>query len=114
MKIFIFLIILLFNLSVRCEVVNSCGSDNFKTSNNEPSTKEDCKDPEEAACKIVTVKINGNTKKFCAIIHGKYNDEDVLKEVGNLINGEVAVEGKGFMIKEKYTFSLLIGLLLLF
>ena len=114
MKIFIFLIILLFNLSISSEVVNSCGSDKFKTSNDEPSTKEDCNDPDEAACKIVTVTISGNTKKFCAIIHGKYNDDNVLEEVGNLISGKVTVEGKGFMIKEKYAFSLLIGLLLLF
>ena len=84
------------------KVVNSCGAENIKASNNQPNKVDDCKDPEEPACKFVTVQKDDDIKKFCAIIHGKYNDEEVISEVNQLINGKITVEGKGFYVKAEY------------
>ena len=84
------------------KVVNSCGAENIKASNTQPNKVDDCKDPEEPACKFVTVQKDDDIKKFCAIIHGKYNDEEVISEVNQLINGKITVEGKGFYVKAEY------------
>ena len=110
MKYFIFLFALNYFIKISSsQVVNSCG---LKTSQ-EPSSKEKCKDPEEPACKMVTIKINDQEKKFCAIIHGKYNDVQVWEEVEKLINGKVNVEGNGFMINLNYIIILFFNIFLL-
>ena len=84
------------------QVVNACGSDDIKKSTSEPNTEEDCKDNEEAACKLVEITKNSITKKYCAIIHGKYNDQDVISDVKSLIGAdELKVSGKSFIIKTK-------------
>ena len=101
MKIFIFLITLVYFNKISSQVVNSCGLKDTRM----PNISDDCKDDEEPACKMVTIEPNGdpqNKKKFCAIVHGKYNDEQVLKEVGELIKGKVTVEGNGFVINLNY------------
>ena len=100
MKFFILLIALnyVIKMTSSSPVVNSCG----KKTSDEPNGENDCKDTDEPACKFVTVTINGETKKFCAIIHGKYNDKQVLEEVGQLIGGTVNVQGNGFMINLNY------------
>jgi len=110
MKFFIFLIALIYfnNASSNDPVVNSCG----KKGPDQPNSENDCKDGEEPACKMVKVTLNGKTKKFCAIIHGKYNDLDVKKEVENLINGTVEVTGKGFMINLNCIFVLFFTILI--
>ena len=111
MKYFIFLFALNYfiKISSSTQVVNSCG----KKTSEEPSTLEDCKDPEEPACKRVAVTINGEEKKFCAIIHGKYNDEQVLEDVKDLIKGDVRVEGNGYMINLNYIIILFFTIFLL-
>ena len=98
MKFFIFLIALNYFIKIGNQVVNSCG----KKSSDQPTGENECKDPDEPACKFVTISIGNNTKQFCAIIHGKYNDEKVWTEVGDLINGTVRVAGNGFMINLNY------------
>ena len=45
-----------------------------------PNKKEDWTEHYEPACRLVNIIKNGQNKKFYAIIHGKYNDEDVRKE----------------------------------
>ena len=110
MKFFIFLIALIYfnNISSNTQVVNSCG----KKGTEQPTSENDCKDDEEPACKMVTVALNGQseTKSFCAIIHGKYND--VLDEVGDLIHGHVTVTGNGFMINLNCIFILFFTILM--
>ena len=94
-------------------VVNSCGIDKVKLSQNQPDSIKDCEDDEnEPACKLVTVYKNnktieeGNTidKKFCAVIHGKYNDKNVLDSVKSVIGRTVTVEGNGKFFKFKFIF----------
>ena len=103
MKCFLFLflffnIIELLQSETVLQVVNSCGN----PTSGIPSKKEDCKDNDEPACKFVTIKKGQDEKKFCAIIHGKYNDEGVINEVKNLINAEeVIVEGENFIMGTK-------------
>ena len=111
MKYFIFLFALNYfiKISSSTQVVNSCG----KKGSDEPSKVEECKDPDEPACKMVKVDINGQKKIFCAIIHGKYNDDQVLDEVKQLINGTVKVEGNGYMINLNYIIILFFTILLL-
>ena len=112
MKFFIFLIALIYfnNISSNTQVVNSCG----KKGTEQPTSENDCKDAEEPACKMVTVALDGQseTKRFCAIIHGKYNDEQVLLEVGKLIHGNVTVTGNGFMINLNCIFILFFTILM--
>ena len=111
MKYFIFLFALNYfiKISSSTQVVNSCG----KKTSDEPSKVEECKDLEEPACKMVTVTINKEKKKFCAIIHGKYNDDQVLKDVRALIDGDVEVEGNGYMINLNYIIILFFTIFLL-
>ena len=104
MKCFLFLF-LFFNIIELLQsesvppVVNSCGN---PPDTGIPSKKEDCKDDDEPACKFVTIRKGGDDKKFCAIIHGKYNDDGVINEVKNLINAnEVIVEGANFIMGTK-------------
>ena len=110
MKFFIFLIALIYfnNASSNDPVVNSCG----KKGSEQPNSENDCKDVEEPACKMVKVTLNRKTKQFCAIIHGKYNDEQVLEEVNKLINGTVEVTGNGFMINLNCIFILFFTILM--
>ena len=110
MKFFILLITLNYFIKISSsnQVVNSCG---IKTSD-EPKGESECKDKDEPACKFVTVTINGENKKFCAIIHGKYNDGQVLEEVGQLIGGTVTVEGNGFIINLNYIIILFFTILM--
>ena len=111
MKYFIFLFALNYfiKISSSTQVVNSCGKKDSK----EPILSEECKDREEPACKMVTVEINKQIKNFCAIIHGKYNDDQVLKEVNALINGTVKVVGNGYMINLNYIIILFFIIFLL-
>ncbi len=111
MKFFIFLIVLIYfnNASTNDPVVNSCG----KKGTDQPNSENDCKDVEEPACKMVTVTLKDQPpKSFCAIIHGKYNDEQVLREVGALIEGDVKVTGNGFMINLNCIFILFFTILM--
>ena len=97
------------------KVVNSCGSDKYKISSDSPNNPEDCKDKDEPACKLVSITkgLNGQeSKKYCAIIHGKYNDNEVLKDVGDLIKATVIVEGNGPITKIKYIIYFLCIILL--
>ena len=113
MKYFIFLLVLNYFIKISSsstKVVNSCGL----TTSDEPKKLEDCKDPNEPACKMVTVTIDKIKKKFCAIIHGKYNDDQVLKEVIELIKGDnVTVEGNGYMYNLNYIIILFFTIFLL-
>ena len=96
-------------------VVNSCGK--LKTEQKEPTSKTDCEDADEPACKFVTVykKIevtdpeSDRDKRFCAVIHGKASDKSVLDSVAKLIGRKVEIEGNGKSIKFKLL--LIIGLL---
>ena len=114
MKYFIFLLVLNYFIKISSsstKVVNSCGL----TTSDQPTCKEQCKDPNEPACKMVTVEIDHIQKKFCAIIHGKYNDDQVLKEVKDLIKGDdvtVTVEGNGYMYNLNYIIILFFTILL--
>ena len=75
------------------KVVNSCGSSKYKTSTDMPKSKEDCNDGDEPNCRFVTIKKDNDEKKFCAIIHGKYNDKDILDEVKEIIKADdISVE----------------------
>ena len=110
MKIYVLFTFILLNYSFQETeplVVNSCGNKEYKTTNSMPKKKEDCKDDDEPACKLVNVTKNNIEKRFCAIIHGKYNDKDVIKEVEDLINAKITVEGKGFNSRVEYLLLLL-------
>ena len=107
MKIFLFLIILLFFSQEETiqRVVNSCGNIDYKRTGKMPESPEDCKDDDEPACKLVKITKNNRDKNFCAIIHGKYNDDDVIKEVRALVDAEkIEVLGSSF-IRNKYILS---------
>ena len=106
MKIFLFLIILLFfsQVSNVDKVVNSCGNDDHKTTGKMPNEKEDCKDLDEPACRLVNITKNGQNKRFCAIIHGKYNDKDVINEIKKLIKADYLDVLESSFIKNKYIF----------
>ena len=87
-------------------VVNSCGN-KFKTTQNQPQTQEDCKDDDEPACKLVIVYETNSDKadkQFCAVIHGKANDNTVLDSVKKLIGRKVEIKGNGKSIKFKLLF----------
>ena len=94
MKFLLFLIcILIYFCRNSQSVVNSCGSNDVKNNTKIPDNVNDCKDPQESSCRFITVEKKGmETKKFCGIIHGKYNDREVIKEVNELINGKITVE----------------------
>ena len=112
MKYFIFLLLLNYFIKISSsstKVVNSCGL----TTSDQPTSKEQCKDREEPACKMVTVEINKQIKNFCAIIHGKYNDDQVLDEVKQLINGTVNVVGNACMNNLNYIIILFFIIFLL-
>ena len=102
---FFLLFFLLFQESINdsnnTKVVNSCGNDDLKYSNNMPKVKEDCEDKGEPFCKYVKITKDNISKAFCAIIHGKYNDKSVLDEVKKLIKAdEVSVSGSStYVIK---------------
>ena len=89
------------------KVVNSCGNDEFKISSSMPNKPEDCIDSEEPACKFVSITKGDKEKRFCAIILGKYKDDDVKIEVEILINAKIKIEGKGFYNKIEYMLILL-------
>ena len=93
------------------KVINSCGND-FKTKNDMPTKKEDCKDDNEIYCKFVTITKEGDTTSFCAIIHGDYNDEGVLKEVGETINATVKVDGSNHLTGKNIIYYIFLYLLL--
>ena len=111
MKYFFILLFLLFYLFKESTVgvVNSCGNDKYKISNEMPEKVEDCKDVDEPHCKFVNItKDGGENKRFCAIIHGKYNDKEVLDEVERLIKAKISVsESSRFGIKYFIFFFLL-------
>ena len=104
MKIFFFFIFILLNNKFLeetiPEVVNSCGAGNFKINGQQPTHKDNCTDPDEPACRFVTITKDGSDKKFCAIIHGKY--KDVREEVEELIKAKIIIGEKGFYIKTNY------------
>ena len=98
----ILLLFILFNQNINqnISVINSCGKDDFKISHKMPTSQDDCKDGSEKFCKFVSIKDNNNeTFKFCAVVHGNYNDKDVLDEVKKLINvKEIEVLGSNHLI----------------
>ena len=96
----ILLLFLLFNLIINDrKVINTCGKDEFKFTNQQPSNASDCDDPNEGFCKFVTIAKDGEDPvKFCANIHGDYNDKDVLEEVKNAIKAvNVTVERSNYL-----------------
>ena len=98
---FVFFFCILIGSAIN-QVVNACGNEKYKKSNSEPNSVEDCKDEVEPACKLVELTKNNVIKKYCAIIHGKYNDEDVISEVKSLIGAsDLKVSGTSFIIKTK-------------
>ena len=98
----IVLFIILFNFINNQKVVNSCGN---KTDYSAPTNKDDCKDPNEKYCKFVNI-VNGTMNiSFCAVIHGKYDDNDVWNEVKDLINAtEIKVLGSKYLTKKNPIF----------
>ena len=87
------------------KVVNSCGDKDHKTTGKMPNKKEDWTEHDEPACRLVNITKNGQNKRFCAIIHGKYNDPDVINEVRALVDAEkIEVLGSSF-IRNKYILS---------
>ena len=108
------LLIILFNFVINQtgNVVNSCGKFKNYTA---PKTQEDCKDPDEKFCKFVNITKNGTNILFCAVIHGKYNDEEVLEDVRNLINAEtIEVLGSKYLIGKSPIFYFVFFYILLF
>ena len=103
MKYCLFLLLIIIELfQYQANVVNSCGNTGIVGSSTEPTKEEDCKDSDEPACKLVHIKKGDQEKHFCAIIHGKYNDQDVLNDVKKMINADaLEVTGTGFVIKAK-------------
>ena len=97
----ILLLFLLFNLIINDrKVINTCGKDEFKFTNAQPSNASNCDDPNEGFCKLVTIKKEEGEEpvKFCAIIHGDYNDKDVLEEVKTAIKAiNVTVERSNYL-----------------
>ena len=69
-----------------------------------PNKKEEWTEHDEPACRLVNIIKNGQNKRFCAIIHGKYNDEDVRKEIKELIKADYLDVLESSFIKNKYIF----------
>ena len=114
----IFLFIILFNFIINQnqtdtdeKVINSCGIFNYSA----PKKEEDCKDPNEEYCKFVNIT-NGSTNiSFCAVIHGKYDDQDVWNEVKELINAtDIKVLGSKYLIGKNPIFYLIFFYILIF
>ena len=97
----ILLLFILFNqiFNQKTQVINSCGKEGFKTNHSMPITQEDCKDADEKFCKFVRINKDNENITFCAVVHGNYNDKDVLDEVKKLINvKEIEVLGSNHLI----------------
>ena len=63
---------------------------------------------------VKILKKNTNMdKNFCAIIHGKYNDNVVINEITALIDAESIQISESSFIKNKYIFSFVYFLILL-
>ena len=118
MKIILFVIILFFcSLEDSQEdvrpVVNSCGSSHYKTSKEQPTEQFDCKDPDEPACKLIKITKNYTQISFCGVVHGKYNDVEVINDVKNLIKVDELEVLKGNIIKTKFIFKFLFIIMIL-
>ena len=99
----ILLLFLLFNFVINDDnkkVINACGAGDFIKNYTEPNKQEDCKDPNEGCCKFVTINyLDGNKTRFCAIIHGDFDDTDVLDEVADIIKVKnITVEDSKYLI----------------
>ena len=112
----IFLFIILFNFIINQpetdkKVINSCGIFNYSA----PKTEEECKDPNEEYCKFVNIATGSTNISFCAVIHGKYDDQDVWNEVKELINAtDIKVLGSKYLIGKNPIFYLIFFYILLF
>ena len=115
MKYFLILLIVLLNLfeeSTINQVVNSCGNEDYKASNNIPQNVGDCKDKDEPYCKFVSIEKGGENKSFCAIIHGKYNDPDVINDVKALIKADILTVSSSLTNSINYIIYFLLTFLL--
>ena len=113
----IFLFIILFNFIINQpetdnkKVINSCGIFNYTA----PKTEEECKDPNEEYCKFVNIATGSTNISFCAVIHGKYDDQDVWNEVKELINAtDIKVLGSKYLIGKNPIFYLIFFYILIF
>lgn len=105
---------LLYEIKSR-KVINNCGKKGL--GNEEPKAVEDCKDENEKNCRFVSVIIYGQNVSYCANIHGKYNNEDVINAFKSTVSDygvtDVVIEnGKGNYLFSSII-SILIGFLLL-
>lgn len=94
-------------------VINSCGDSLDIKRGKQPKNEDDCKDKNEHACKLVTIYEKDSDvveKKYCAIIHGKYNDEEVWRKVGDIVGKKITIEGSGNFIN--ISFLVIIGFLI--
>ena len=119
MKIFFFLFFIIFFFDCQTggkSVVNSCGNKGYKATKNMPDKAENCKDSDEPYCKLITILEKLDSKepiKFCGIVHGKYNDKEVLSEVKDLIKVyDIKVE-KGNILKSSLILKFLFIVLIL-
>ena len=93
--ILIFLMLFYSIINQEQKVINGCGNNKFKNSYEMPKTKDDCIDGE--FCRLVQIIKDGKNYTFCAEIHGKFNDEEIWKEIRDIINASVSVsESKYF------------------
>ena len=107
------LLIILFNFILNQDrVINSCGIRNYSA----PEGEKDCKDPNEKFCKYVEIEqSDGNKIRFCAVVHGNYDDEDVWKEVKSIINAKnITVLGSNYLIGKHSIFYCIFFYILLF
>ena len=113
----ILILFILFNsiINEKTQVINSCGN-RCKTNHTMPMNQTDCKDDKEAFCKLVKIKDNDEKEiRFCAVIHGNYDDKDVLKYVREAINvKEIEVLGSNYLMGRNHIIDIIFFYLLLF
>ena len=114
-QIFLLLIFFnyIFNLDKSEFSISSCGKPVQNNSYKSPDDPIDCKDDNEEYCKWVSILKNGTNKTFCAVIHGKYDDDSIKDEVKNLIKAEeiIILSSKFFSIKYYFIFFYILILL---
>ena len=86
-QVLLFFILFKYIINGENKVINSCGADEYKLNYKEPENETFCKDRDNGFCKFVHITHNDGSKtKYCAVVHGNYNDKSVLDDVVKLIN----------------------------
>ena len=114
----IFLLLIFFNYIINQEnselSISSCGKPIQNNNYSAPKSPEDCKDNNEEYCKWVSITKNNKNKTFCAVIHGKYDDNSIIEEVKKIVNVDAIIISGSEFYSIKYYYIFFYILILLF